>query len=68
MHFVKEMGSTDESSNTVWAVHEGEVPYHESTTICSWLEDDGIVEEQECERHEDGPVEYDLLEAQVRLP
>ena len=50
----------------VWAVYEGEVLVHESTTICSWLEDDGKVEEQECERHEDGPVERYMLEAQVR--
>ena len=29
-----------------WAVYEGEVPVLKSTTICYWLEGDGMVEKQ----------------------
>ena len=32
------------------------------------MEDDGVVEKQECERHEVGPAERYMLEAQVGFP
>ena len=49
--------------------YEGEVPVlKERTTICYWMENDGMVEEQECVVHEMGPAEYYLLERQVGIP
>ena len=41
-----------------WAVYEGEVPVLKALRSVIWLEDDGMVEKQECERHEWGHGEH----------
>ena len=51
-----------------WAVYKGEVPILKALRSVIGWRTDGVVEKQECERHEVGPAERYMLEAQVGFP